>query len=314
MVPEYVLKPLDKIAHKLGFTDYKFESNAGSSAGDNFAGLILRITLIGTRNQNGKSGPDTLHLICKIPPENENRREMFKTDIIFERELFVYAKLLPLFSKFQREKGLNEDESFTSYPNVYYCEADEKTATYILIMEDLREKNYRLWPKNKSVPLDHELLVMKELGKFHAISFALKDQRPEEFAPFKLLDDKFSAYCKLETVKIFWTKTLERAVDALTDPMHKKLALEFSKSYADELSGFFSAESSEPFGIVGHGDCWNNNFLYKYDNDEVGFESILFFSQKCNSISFRTGTKCKSCFIFRLANSTLLFTSFRFTL
>lgn len=124
--------------------------------------------MCGRRAVNGKS--ETLHLLCKAPPSNESRRENFKSGLVFARETYIYSKLLPAFVKFQQEKGLNDNESFLSFPKVYACISDEENDKYLLVMEDLRSKNYQMWPKNKTIAYDHAEKIMKELGKFHAVS------------------------------------------------------------------------------------------------------------------------------------------------
>lgn len=265
MLPEYVLKILNKIAHELGFTNYKFESKSGSNIGDNFSGILLSITLSGTRNET----VETIHLMCKMPPTNENRRKTFKSDLLFERELYMYNTLLPQFAEFQREKGLSEAESFLSYPKVYHCEIDKQTATYLLIMEDLRPKNYKMWPKHKTIQLDHQRLAMKEFGKLHAISFAMKDQKPDQFAPFKLLNDKLCELGTTDELKPIFEKFIETARDAMIDPKHKKILQNLRDNWERELTSWFSAESTEPFGVIGHGDSWNNNFMYRYGDETV---------------------------------------------
>lgn len=50
-----------------------------------------------------------------------------------------------------------------------------------LFFEDMSQTDYMMIDKDEVTP-EHVLIVMKTLAKFHAISFALKDQEPEKFA------------------------------------------------------------------------------------------------------------------------------------
>lgn len=269
MLPEYITTLLHKIAKEQGFIEYDFETKSGSNHGDNFLGVMIAVTLTGTKAKNGSSRIENMHLLCKMPPMNESRKKNFKTGIVFAREVYIYKKLLPAFVRFQRERGLSEADSFLSFPKVYACESNESNETYVLIMEDLRPKDFQMWPKEKVIRIDHELLVMKELAKFHAISFAMKDQRPDEFEQFKQLDDTFSEICVKGKLSSFMVRTIERTADALNDPDHKKLMLNFKKTFVPMLENCFSMESCDQFGVIGHGDCWNNNFLFQYSDENV---------------------------------------------
>lgn len=267
MLPDYITVVINRIADQLGFTDYQLHTKSGSNHGDNFLGIMIAVSLTGTRANNGHQVKDTLNLICKTPPMNLKRRQSFKTNIVFDRELHMYSTVLPAFAKFQREKGLTEDESFLAFPKVYACEADLEHDSYILIMEDLRAKNFDMWPKDEHIALDHELMLMKALGKLHGVSFAMKDQRPEEFAPHKKLTDTFGPIVRGK-LKLFLDKTLLRAGDALTDPKHKEYIRKFD--ILRVMDDIFDFDACDKFGVITHGDCWNNNFMYEY-GDNVSY-------------------------------------------
>lgn len=253
MLSDHITKLLHQIAKNEGFSDYKFETKAGSNHGDNFLGVMISVTINGTTGKNGNSKSDKLHLICKVPPSNEDRKKNFRTDLVFDREIYAYSKLLPAFIRFQKEKGLCEADSFVSFPKVYFCDFNPENGTAILIMEDLRAKNFEMWPKEKVIPLDHELFVMRELAKFHAISFAMKDQRAEEFAEFKKLKDGFAELAFHGKLRSFMNRTVERAAEVLKNPKHKKMMENFSKTYVKSCENFLIGPASSEYGIIGHG-------------------------------------------------------------
>lgn len=212
---------------------------------------------------------DELYLICKAPPCNAIRQKNFNSSAVFEREIYIYSKMLPAFERFQRDKGVSAIDSFVSYPKVFACEMNKETGIYILIMEDLRQKNFEMFPKDQAIALDHQLLVMRELGKFHGISFAMKDQRPHEFQAFKEVKDLFVRTLFKSTIKEFVKKTIDRAIDALEQPEHKRIMQHFRKTYIQRIDTLKNDEHCNEFGVMTHGDCWNNNFLFQYSNDNV---------------------------------------------
>lgn len=253
MLPEFIMKLLHTIAKDQGFIDYKIDTKSGSNDGDNFLGVLTAVILSGTKA--GKSEPEELHLLCKMPPMSKEQRKGLNTDCVFDREVCIYSELLPKFDAFQREKNLNDDESFISYPKAFASVYDEENETHVIIMEDLRPKNYKMWPKEKTVPVDHMMRVMKELGKFHAISFAMKDQRPHEFAKFKKLNDLFNAIAIKGAYGSFIHISVVDAAEVLHNQRQKKHMLELSKSYPKMVEDFFDLDIHEKFGVVGHGVC-----------------------------------------------------------
>lgn len=274
MLPDYITKALHKIAKQANFVSYDFDTKSATNHGDNFGGSLLAVTVNGTCTVDGKDVPKALHLVCKLTPTNENRQEVFISKLAFEREIYVYAKLLPILVAFQREKGLSDDESFLVFPKIYASEVDTETGAFILIMENLRAKNFEMWSKDRAIPLEHELLVMNELGKFHGISIAMKDQRPTEFAQFKKLTDIFGVFLQGK-MKSFIYKSIKQATDVLVNPKHKQIMENFD--HVSSIERLFSSEYSDKFGVISHGDCWNNNFMFRYADVEASYSLSLFF-------------------------------------
>lgn len=272
MLPDYLAKALHKIAKNSHFTDYSLGIENASSHGNNFAGVVLAVTVNGVRVQNGRHVPDKLHLVCKTPATDEKLRQSFQAEMVFDRELYIYANVLPAFVAFQREKGLGEAELFRSFPKVYACEAGIEPGTYLLIMEDLRVRNYRMWPKEKMVPLEHGLLVMKELGRFHAISFAMKDQRPDQFAEFKQLSDIYGAVLR-GRLEPFFDISVNKSASVLQNPDHRRIMENFD--FRRMMEHCFSWDACDKFGVVTHGDTWSNNYMFQHGAKNVSREILL---------------------------------------
>lgn len=88
---------------------------------------------------------------------------------------------------------MNKSDSFSSFAKVYASKNDDENEIYILIMEYLRAKMYEMWTRSKVIEIEQKLLILRELGKLHAVSFAMKDQQPNEFEQYKQLKDPFTA-------------------------------------------------------------------------------------------------------------------------
>lgn len=273
-LPEYITNSLDEIAQKEGFDNCKYEIESASKHGENFIGDMTAVKLIGGRVQCGEIVTDTLNLLCKIVSQSKLRRDTFRAIPAFKREIFMYTRVLPTFVEFQREKGLAADESFLSFPKVFATIVDETNDRYALIMEDLRPKQFVMWPRHEPISLQHEILLMTQLGKFHGISYALKDQRPDIFAEFEALEDIYADMIANGHAKNLLGYCIERAIDVLADDGHKNALEKLKRNYFDIYKSFFTKESIGKYGVINHGDAWTNNFLFQYAND-VRCTSIL---------------------------------------
>lgn len=257
---------LTDIAVREGFLDYDIETKADvTDDGDNFVGVLTAITITGTTRHSRPLHREVLHLISKTPPSEQIQKGIPQP--MFSREIYIYSTVLPAFVRFQQENGLSEADAFLAFPKVYACEANEEKRTYILIMEDLRMKNYKMWPKEQTIGLEQQLLVMRELGRFHAVSFAMKDQRPHDFDEFKRLRDPQFEYEMVKgPIAAFIAANVEMTTKTVHDPQHKRIMEKFQTTYEDMAKDYIWGASSDDFAIVTHSDCWTNNIMFQYDD------------------------------------------------
>lgn len=117
--------------------------------------------------------------------------QLLSSPLMVEREACMYRTVLPAFVDFQREKGLTPENGFFAFPRCYGIVADAENDNYAIVMEDLKEKGYDMFNKFNSIDLGHVRFIMEELVRYHAVSFAMRDQRLEVFTPFLKLKDVF---------------------------------------------------------------------------------------------------------------------------
>lgn len=263
-VPKYITDLLTKIAEDETFVNYSLSSESGSNS-DGFQSLILKFVISGMRNNHN----DKLSLICKIPSSNVTRRREFHSDIAFDQELYFYENVFPYFESFQREKGVNDADGFFAFPKCYGTIRDNKyLGDHAIVMENLQESGFSMWNKVNDIDFEHSSLVMKELGKMHAVSFAIRDQEPEKFKEFMQRISKFHVEInKSPGAHQLQKSHIDRAIRSL-DPSETVLIerMENLKStYGDILKDATSNTNCEPFGVLIHGDCWINNLLFRYD-------------------------------------------------
>lgn len=263
-IPTYAVGLIDVIAAKEGFHEYKVRSTAGSNHGDGFMGIMVRVVIEGQRQGQG----DKLSLICKMPPTDKVRRELFHTNRVFMNEIYAYDVMLPAMVKFQQDRAVPKEVGFFRFPKCYGTFADPEAGDFAIVLEDLREAGYEMWDKLETLDYAHARLVISELGRFHALSFAMRDQRPDELAELKLRKADFmlnmmESEMGVNTWKnmyIMASETLEPNETELSDKM-----LLLAETFVDRFRQCCQTDASEPFGVLCHGDFWNNNMMYRYE-------------------------------------------------
>lgn len=264
-LPEYVLDILSGIATADGLSGYIIELSAGSNIGDNFMGLIHRAILRGLRN----GMPAELHLIIKLSTENEARRKQFPMDMVFKREVLMYNKILPLFEKFQRDRGVSNEEAFTSFPKCYAAVADEQKSQFVVIMEDLKAKGFDLLSKERPIESNHLFLTVGQLARMHAISFAIKDQQPEVYDELRKITDLRRIFVEYDVWREFVESSFDRAIAVLLDERHIEWLRAIKQNVRDLIATLLADDASDPFGVIGHGDMWLTNILFHHDSKKV---------------------------------------------
>lgn len=271
VITDYIRESLDKVAVAEGFLNYDFIVDHGSSIGDGFVGIMIKVII--KEIDSSKS----LQVLAKIPPVSIQIREMMKSMKLFEREVFIYNVLLPEFVAFQQEKKISRAQGFFDFPKVYYADYDEDRDESIIVMEDLRNSGFRMWDKTKPVNFEHAKFIMTALGRYHAISLAMKAKNPEQFEKFKALNDFMSLNFEEESFRGFMESSLVRAMEMLPAEDTKSRAR--FKKMADQakqvLNDCVNPDLIEPYGVVGHGDCWVNNFMYHYKKGDMPDEIVL---------------------------------------
>lgn len=143
-----------------------------------------------------------------------------------------------------------------------YCDGNDD----FIALENLETFGYFTTTRQKSMDVHLCRLILRTLGRFHGLSFVLRDQSPKLFEELtavpletyyaQRLKPWYSKFIQvqidiaLDVVKqIYWeTEVEERAKKFLTDG-----------SLYDKMVGF--THTRNRYSVIGHGDCWTPNFL-----------------------------------------------------
>lgn len=253
-LPGYIETMLDRIIDENGFSDYTMEIKRGSETGDGFLSELSSITILENGNTDKR-----LDLVCKIAPLNKNRRKEFFANIVFDRETTFYTKVAPTFAKFQDDKRIPTEDRFSSYPKCFAAISDDENEQYVIIMEDLRPQGFQMWNKAKPARIENLRLAMQELGKFHGLSIAMKDQRPDEFAEFQEIRDISQMFFQSQNMQTMFDASFDRAIGALRKEDHKDIMRTLKNHTLDHFEACINDETTNRFGVISHG---NSGFIF----------------------------------------------------
>ncbi|XP_035773680.1 uncharacterized protein LOC118456739 [Anopheles albimanus] len=209
--------------------------------------------------------PKAISVIAKVAPTTRLRRSLYHSSEHFQREKYVFDVVLPRFERFQQARGLRIAKRFLHYPSVIVSECRE--GTEFILQRDLVAQGYRNFPRTEPLAYDDVLLVLTHLAEFHAISFAMQQQSPGQYAQIvsKLRETIF-----VEPLHGTFVDFLQRKVD------YAIRTLESNPEPGDEAVGERLGRFRDEYGqamvdcvqnrddtVICHGDCWISNILYR---------------------------------------------------
>jgi hypothetical protein len=175
------------------------------------------------------------------------------------------------FQEVKKDAKYPFDEVATCLASYYDGEDD------FIILENLTPYGYYTVDRQNSMDINVARLIMRTLGRFHALSFVIRDQSPKMFEELSSIpfETYYAARLKpwyhdfmqnqievaLDAVKkIYWESEIERkAINFLTKgDLYDKMV-----SYT---------HTRNRYSVIGHGDCWTPNFLIhstKIDGKDV---------------------------------------------
>ncbi|XP_019846596.2 uncharacterized protein LOC105228300 isoform X2 [Bactrocera dorsalis] len=245
---------------------FTYELLPATEKGENYIGIVYRVSV----KLNTSCGVRLSNIILKMAPRNSTRRKQFFIRPCFLREALAYEEFLPMIENFQRNKGLAEEYCFHEYAKCFYTSTDELEE--VVFLEDLSLQEFGVFDRFDDFQFEHIATVMRTYAKLHALSFAIKDQQPKALDKFRKIEDIFLQHKDVSNLNIYFEGLKRTALACLeqeSDKYRQILDKFFKRPFFEIFSDLIDGNKYEPYAVLCHGDCWNNNLMFKMEDTDV---------------------------------------------
>ncbi|GJQ82627.1 hypothetical protein Trydic_g19648 [Trypoxylus dichotomus] len=179
----------------------------------------------------------------------------------YENEPFFYNIVYPAYTKFISDR--NVQNGFKEAPKCYGT-----STKHTIVLENLRYKGFTLHDRKKVMDQKHIDLVLRALAKFHATSFAFKDQDREMYQILvdKCAGDFYSQQPKDSPSARLLFEIIQEGLDKL-DPAKDKDILDRCDAQTLMDAIYSLSANHDEYSIISQGDCHSNNVMFQYEDE-----------------------------------------------
>lgn len=270
------LVALLKNANQSNFDDFSIDVT-NNAKGEGFIGDVVFILLTNRISQERQS------LVVKQQKLHDGKPSEW-SNIPFENEIYFYETLWPTLRK------MYEEITGKSPEFIPRCLSTLRESPKMLALEDLKAANYNTHDKTQTFGHDQMRRIFETYGTFHGISMSFKEQNCEEFS--RLVKDIHHIWNDMFTDGDIVGKGLVNTVhetqnffDSVTEQHLIDKLVAFERDGKKRVHDVLNRDSVPR--VITHGDCWSNNFLFRYDVSknfisvmEIGIFCLVFLKLK----------------------------------
>nr|XP_023023753.1 uncharacterized protein LOC111511912 [Leptinotarsa decemlineata] len=256
-----IFKCIEESKKTENLSGLKIDLTGTNEKGEGYIADFVFATVSGT-DENNQLQVD--HLAIKMGKRSKELREKMPAIMeMYKREELFYEKVLPTFLEFQLEKKV--ENPFNAVPKCLNVHSTDVLTA--LVFENLKKCGYSLHDKRQPMNLQHIRLVLKNYAKLHALSFALRDQEKEKF------DELTSWYYSVLKKMVIGMNMSEKS-DTVPKKLREAGRDDLAAKYEDQMETgrenvlLKCLDDVPKESVITHGDCHNNNFLFKYEDGD----------------------------------------------
>ncbi|XP_011699913.1 PREDICTED: uncharacterized protein LOC105457132 [Wasmannia auropunctata] len=245
---------------KVQLTDWNF--GEGFAKGDSYLSTVNKGTLYGIVDGSPRQQVQ-VNFVVKSIPKNIGRRKTFRSRDFFSNEIIFYTKVVPKIEKFLAERG---QSSLLRIPRYLASYMDGEND--FIVLEDVSPLGFGPASRQSCLDWAECTVILEALAKFHAISFAYRDQKKEEF-------DELTSYLKETYFGDHNWNWYQKFHKRLVDIAKHALMMEYPNSKAEKQFNSYKfgelydmctklcEERGTSTSVIAAGDCWAPNFLVR---------------------------------------------------
>lgn len=230
------------------------------AVGDNYACFVSSVEV--TYHELSSPETQSVTYVVKLNPCRKVAWFDLMTNKIFSKEAQFYSIVVPQLNACLQKIG----QPPLRFPQCYYTSFE--SLKEIIFLEDMRKRNFNMFDRKKGLDENHVILVVEELGRLHAASVMLQeDIHPEEILEkYPFLADFFidtgNSVDEMKPIFMSFAETGAQIAEKLEG--YDKVAAflrEMAPSVMEKLKE--QCQVTPKFKVLCHGDCWNNNLLFR---------------------------------------------------
>ncbi|KAF5292786.1 hypothetical protein FQA39_LY13831 [Lamprigera yunnana] len=245
---------------EMNIKNYTLTITSPEEKGQNYFGIIAQAKV------DNRNTDEHYDFIIKSAPQDKDFRKIVFVEEVFQREIYIYSQLHSKFAKLQNDKNIKNP--FNSYPK-YYASID-KYNNEAIILQNMFSLGYKHWNREKPLDANHLLFVMRELGKYHALSYAARKHGGIFFEEIvNNTQEIFFQDFKVDSMRVTAQSYLRRLAQVLDRKLDKTLyekVNHFTENVTTIIAKSVDSKNADQYAVVTHGDCALNNFLFKYED------------------------------------------------
>ncbi|KAI5636508.1 ecdysteroid kinase domain-containing protein [Phthorimaea operculella] len=254
---ESILRDLiAEIADEHDFNDYELAIKPVSSGGANYTSVLFLVTV-------KCPGKNNVELFAKVACMGEHMREILDGKKLYRLEVFFYTKLSKIYRKLELKANV-ADEDRLAIPKFYGCKTDLYEET--VIMQNLTADGFKMHNRLEPVSWEYAASAIKNLAKFHALSFAYQKENPEEFEEV-CKDLVYVQFAQDDAMKDMGEKQLQETLEIIKNAEYKPRVAKLMEDLGDDGVWMFK----RPLGtkVINHGDYRPDNMMYRNKDNKV---------------------------------------------
>ncbi|XP_012535345.1 uncharacterized protein LOC105836094 [Monomorium pharaonis] len=247
-------------------------SKPATAKGDNYTSDMIRVIAEFSRDQGDRKIAEKISIIVKVSPILKGLRQDFVTQSgIFHVEILMMSDTLDKMNKLLGPKYRLSGKGL-------YVQNENPT---LLVIEDLAPLGFRMACRLSGLDLDHTVLALRGLARFHAASVTLCEKEPKQKKMYS--KGMFNDQHPPEMRDFFIMSVKALAEEIANWPELKKYSEKIAKltDHIYQIGIDATKLSEDEFNVINHGDVWVNNMLFKYDDNGKPIDHIFVDFQLC---------------------------------